>query len=51
MIELYKSLMGITVNDYDKYISIAVIITSVIIFVLIINTFFNIINKIVGKED
>ena len=21
MIELYKSLMGITVNDYDKYIS------------------------------
>lgn len=51
MIELYKSLMGITVNDYDKYISIAVIIISVIIFVLIINTFFNIINKIVGKED
>ena len=51
MIELYKTLLGITVNDYDKYISISVIITSVIIFVLIINTFFNIINKIVGKED
>ena len=51
MIELYKSLMGITVNDYDKYISVAVIIVSVIIFVLIINTFFSIVNNIVRKED
>lgn len=51
MIELYKNLMGIMVNDYDKYISVAVIIVSVIIFVIIINTFFSIVNNIIRKED
>lgn len=50
MVETFKTLLGITGTDYDKYIIVSVMIIGTFLLIILLNMFVSIILNILGKE-